>query len=196
MKPTSMLIVAVAALTALPAFAGTTEPPVPEPVVAAPAPLPSFATPNWTGFYGGAQLGYASVDTNVSGSDDGFIGGLIAGYDYDLGDWVIGAGLDYDFADVDVADGAADLENVFRAKLRGGYKIGNGLIYATGGYALADTDVLSDDDGYFIGGGYEHLISEQFSVGGEVLYHEFDNFNSTNVDVDATTVQVRGTFRF
>ena len=84
----------------------------------------------------------------------------------------------------------------FRAKLRGGYELGNGLIYATGGYASADTSGLGDEDGYFVGAGYEHLISERFSVGGEVLYHEFDNFSGTTTDVDATTVQLRGTFRF
>ena len=28
-------------------------------------------------------------------------------------------------------------------------------------------------------------------VTGEVLYHEFDNFSSTPVDVEATTVQMR-----
>ena len=40
------------------------------------------------------------------------------------------------------------------------------------------------------------MITQNFAMGGEVLYHEFDNFNSTNTDVEATTVQVRGTFRF
>jgi hypothetical protein len=39
-------------------------------------------------------------------------------------------------------------------------------------------------------------VTDQFSLGGEVLYHEFDNFSGTGADVDATTVQVRGTFRF
>ena len=95
-----------------------------------------------------------------------------------------------------MANGAANVESVFRAKLRGGYKLGDGLLYGTGGYALADTDTLGSDDGYFIGAGYEHLLTQSLSVGGEVLYHEFDNYNSTPVDVDATTVQIRGTFRF
>lgn len=40
------------------------------------------------------------------------------------------------------------------------------------------------------------MITETFSLGGEVLYHEFDNINNTPVDVDATTVQARATFRF
>ncbi len=188
------LTAAAALLAANTAFAGNVAAPAEEPTLAPAAPV--AVSPNWTGFYVGGQLGYANVDTNVAGVDgDDFIGGIVAGYDYDLGNWVVGAGLDYDFADVDLG-GAASVENVFRAKLRGGYKIGNGLLYATGGYANADTDTLSDDDGYFIGAGYEHLIANQFSLGGEILYHEFDNFNSTGIDVEATTIQLRGTFRF
>lgn len=190
------LIAAAIAIAGAPALAGSTEPPVIEPPVTQAAPLPVTTGPDWTGFYAGAQLGYADIDTNVSGSNGDVIGGLVAGYDFDLGNWVVGGGLDYDFADISVANGAADVESVFRAKLRGGYKLGDGLLYGTGGYAMADTDTLGSDDGYFIGAGYEHLVTENLSVGGEVLYHEFDNYNSTPVDVDATTVQIRGTFRF
>jgi opacity protein-like surface antigen len=189
-------IAAAIAIAGAPALAGSTEPPVIEPPVTQAAPLPVTTGPDWTGFYAGAQLGYADIDTNVSGSNGDVIGGLVAGYDFDLGNWVVGGGLDYDFADISVANGAADVESVFRAKLRGGYKLGDGLLYGTGGYAMADTDTLGSDDGYFIGAGYEHLVTENLSVGGEVLYHEFDNYNSTPVDVDATTVQIRGTFRF
>lgn len=157
---------------------------------------PALADSDWTGFYGGAQLGYANVDTNISGSNGDVIGGLIAGYDYDLGTWVVGGGFDYDFADVSIANGAVDVESVWRAKLRAGVKVGDGLAYGTGGYAQADTDILGSDDGYFIGLGYEHMVTENFSVGGELLYHEFDNFSGSGVNVDATTMQVRGAFRF
>lgn len=188
------LLAATAALIAGPALAGSTEPPVADPAITPAAPI--SAGPDWTGFFGGAQLGYADVDTNVPGvSGDDFIGGLTLGYDYDLGDWVIGGALDYDIADIGLAPGLT-LDSVFRAKLRGGYKVSDGLIYGTGGFAQADTNTLGDDDGYFIGLGYEHLLTDNFSLGGEVLYHEFDNFNTTTTDVDATTVQVRGTFRF
>ena len=65
-----------------------------------------------------------------------------------------------------------------------------------GGYAWADTDNLGDDNGYFFGAGYEHMITQNVSLGGEVLYHKFDNFGTAGVDVDATTVQARAAFRF
>lgn len=151
---------------------------------------------DWSGAYIGAELGYADIDSNAPGLDgDGGIAGIIAGYDWDLGDWVVGLGADYDFADISLGT-TADLEEIWRIKFRGGYKIGQGLAYGTAGYANADTDTLGDEDGYFIGAGYEHRLAPNFSLGGEVLYHEFDNFNATPTDIDATTVQVRGTFRF
>jgi hypothetical protein len=150
---------------------------------------------DWTGAYVGGELGFANADTNTAGHDKSFSGGLIAGYDFDLGNWVIGGGIDHDFTNVDLG-GGVDLERLFRLKLRGGYKIGKGLVYATGGFARADTNILGDDQGYFIGAGYEHRVSQKFSIGGEVLYHEFNNYNGTATDVEATTLQVRGIFRF
>jgi len=187
----------VASLVTGQAFAGTLAPPPEETPIFEPEPIAtSPALPNWTGGYIGGQLGYADVGSNTAGVDgDGFIGGIIAGYDYDFGRWVVGAGIDYDFASVDVTP-TTDLENVLRLKLRGGYKLGQGLLYGTAGYANADTDSLGDDDGYFLGAGYEHIIYERFSIGGELLYHEFDNFNASGIDLDATTFQLRGTFRF
>jgi opacity protein-like surface antigen len=130
-------LAAVASLFAAPALAGNITPATPEPVIAAPAPVPvAPLTPNWTGFYAGGQLGYAWVDTDINNVDgDDIIGGIVGGYDYDLGNWVVGAGLDYDFADIGLSGVNASVEEVFRAKLRGGYKIGRGLLYGTGGYA-------------------------------------------------------------
>lgn len=193
---TILTMLAVTAMGTTPALAGSPVAPPQDPVIAAPAPVIS-ASPDWTGFYGGAQLGWGNVDTNTPGvSGDDMIGGLTFGYDYDLGDWVVGGGLDYDWADITLAPGL-NVDNIFRAKLRAGYKIGSGLLYGTGGYANADTNLIGDEDGYFVGAGYEHLISDNFSLGGEVLYHEFDGFNTVpSTDLEATTVQVRGTFRF
>ena len=188
---------ALAATVSLPAYAGSVDEPMIEaaPAVVAPAPVMP-ASPDWTGPYIGGQLGFANIDTNAAGIDgDGAIGGIIAGYDYDFGDFVIGGGLDYDFTDIDLG-GGVNVDSVWRVKLRGGYKLGNGLLYATGGYAGADTSPFGDEDGYFVGAGYEHMVMENVSLGGEVLYHEFENVGTTTTDVEATTVQVRASFRF
>lgn len=188
-----MTSAAIAALSATCAIAGNYTPPPP---VAAPTP-PRLV--DWTGFYVGAQAGFIDIDSNILGVEgDGGIVGLTAGYDYDVGFGVVGVGIDYDVMDVTLVPGV-DAESVFRAKLRSGIKTGstgNGLAYISGGYAEVDTTGLGSQDGAFIGAGYEHLVSDNFSVGGEILFHDFSNVNNTPLDVDARTFQIRGAFRF
>ncbi len=178
------------ALGSAPVLGGSPEPAYIEPEVA----VPVSTSPDWTGFYVGAQVGFANIDATTGNSGDGLIGGIVGGYDWDLGNWVVGAGADYDFADIGV--GVTDVESIWRLRLRGGYKLGNGLAYGTAGYAHADTDNAGDDGGYFVGLGYEHLVTQSFSLGAEVLYHEFDSFGLSTADLEATTVQLRGTYRF
>ena len=80
MLKTTTALAAVSALLAAPAFAGNVSEPAPEPVIDTPAPVPAApASPNWTGFYGGGQLGFGSVDTSVSGADEDIIGGFTGG---------------------------------------------------------------------------------------------------------------------
>lgn len=178
------------AITAAAAQAGTYAPTPVEPVIVTPAPASTGA---WTGGYIGGQIGYG--DFSLGGANgDGAIGGLTAGYDYDLGNWVIGAGVDYDFSDVSM--GGTTIDNIARLKLRAGYDTGPGLVYLTAGGAKAFTDNLGDDTGYFAGVGYEHMLNDKFSVGGEVLYHEFKDFNGSGNDLDGTTLQLRAAYRF
>jgi opacity protein-like surface antigen len=169
-----------------------------EPMIEAPAPVAMTMGRDWTGGYAGLQLGYADVEasdaTGASTSGDDVIGGFTAGYDWDFGNFVLGAGLDADIADLSV--GAATLERVYRLKVRGGYDLGNGLLYATAGGAGADVDGLGYDTGYFVGAGYEHMVTDTISLGGEVLYHEFDDFKGTGTDIEATTFQIRANYRF
>ncbi len=155
---------------------------------------------NWTGAYLGGEVGGANFKASflgLSANNDDIIGGFIAGYDYDLGTFVIGAGADLDFTNNSLTGGGAALDRIWRLKARGGYKIGNGLLYATGGYANVHIDSgAGSDGGYFIGGGYEHQIMPNFSVGGEVLYHKVNNFKSSGLDVEVISYQIRGAFRF
>ena len=177
------------------AIAGDLQPTVVEPpiVTAPPAPV-DFADPNdWTGFYAGGQLGYADIDGNLSG--DGAIGGVHAGYDYDFGTLVLGGEVDYDTSDADFGGGVAQLDSIARLKLRGGYDFGRTLLYATGGVARADTS-LGDETGGFGGVGMAYRLTDSFDLGGEVLYHDFSDIGTTGIAVEATTVTVRGSFRF
>ncbi len=164
------------------------------------AAAPALAqSADWTGAYIGGEVGLGTFDANIPGGsvdNTDFIGGLVAGYDYDLGTWVVGAGVDVDFANIDLPGTIASLDRLYRLKLRGGYKIGSGLLYGTGGYANAVLGHGRDDDGYFFGAGYEYLTQSNFSVGGEVLYHQFDSFSGTSANYHVITYQIRGTFRF
>ncbi len=194
----TLLLSAAVTAFAMPALAGGLADPVIEPVL---APVIVAPGTDWTGPYVGVQLGYGDLDASGAATDQGsgVIGGLTAGYDYDFGQFVLGAGVDYDWADIDLDSGAGQLDNVARVKLRGGFDAGNALIYATGGAAFADATIGGtgfSDNGWFAGGGVEVMVTESFSVGGEVLYHQFDNFDSTGIDIDATTIQLRGLFRF
>jgi opacity protein-like surface antigen len=184
-------LTAASMIAATPVLAGSPVAAPADPVLA-PVAVAAPTTPDWTGFYGGAELGYGNIDTSIAGVDgDGLVGGLIAGYDYDFGTWVLGAGFDYDWTDISIAPGV-DIDSVWRAKLRAGAKLGNGLLYATGGYTQADANVGGSEDGYFVGGGYEHMIMQNMSLGAEVLYHDFDVPGT----LEATTVQARATYRF
>lgn len=201
MKLTRTLIAALGVTTlAAPAFAGSAAPAPMEPMIQAPAPVAMTMGRDWTGGYAGLQLGYADAEAkagNAKITGDDVIGGFIVGYDYDFGNFVLGAGIDADIADLNVGTPTvATLERVYRLKVRGGVKLGDGLLYATGGGAGADIDGLGYDTGYFIGAGYEHMVTDTISLGGEVLYHEFDNFKNSNIDVEATTFQVRAAYRF
>ncbi|MBW4960727.1 outer membrane protein [Sulfitobacter sp. CW3] len=176
-------------------LAGSLEEPIVEPVMTAPVVVPDMGG-NWTGFYTGLQLGYGDADGPGALDGDNGSYGFHAGYDYDFGKFVLGGELDYDKTDIDLNGGAATIDSVARAKIKGGYDLGNTLIYATGGYALADTSG-GDEDGGFYGIGMSYKVSEQYTVGAELLEHKFKDIGGTaGNDLDATTFTLRGSYRF
>ncbi|WP_435310400.1 outer membrane protein [Primorskyibacter sedentarius] len=195
---------ALAATTAIaaPAFAGSLDNTLSEAEPAAPvvvtAPAPVY---DWTGPSIGAQVGFGDIETDNAGGveGDGGLYGLRAYYDYDFGNYVVGGGLQYDEADIDV-DGAATLDKVFRAGLRAGVDLDRTFLYGTGGYAKAFTEEdavdLGDSNGYFVGLGAEHFVTEKVTIGGEVLYHEFDDFEIDDVEASATTATISVNYRF
>jgi len=193
MKRAILTSAAALVLGAPAAFAGNVEPVVvePAPVVAV---TPTYTGGDWTGGYAGVQFGHLDVDGTGAADGDEVIYGLHAGYDYDFGQFVLGGEVDFDTGDLDLG-GAATVDNVTRIKLKAGYDLGQTMIYATAGAAQVNTSI-GDETGPFGGLGLSYAVSEQFSVGGEVLYHEFDDIGGTGVGADATSVTLRGSFRF
>jgi outer membrane immunogenic protein len=201
-------IAAVLASTAIalpilvtPVLAGGPAEPVPEPVI---TPVEEPVLPvsaDWGGFYAGAQLGYGDVDSSGAGLDgDGWLGGVHAGYRWDFGQFVAGAELDYDTADIDLGTAAGDsLDDVARLKFMAGTELGNSLLYATAGAARASATVGGtelSDDGWFIGAGVDVPVAGNWTVGGELLQHRFDDFDGSGVDLDATTLKAKVSLRF
>lgn len=186
---------------AAPAFAGGLAQPEPEPVVAAPVIVePMRADGDWGGFYAGAHLGYGKADDDAGvAQGSGALGGAQLGYRWDLGTAVLGVEGDYSASSVDFDDDAGKLDSIARLKLQAGYDMGNTLVYATAGAAKAKADIGGvdmSDTGYFGGVGVDYKLTDAWTVGGEVLMHKFDDFDSTGNDIDTTTAAVRVNYNF
>lgn len=159
------------------------------------APAAAIAINNWTGFYIGAMGGYAQEDTSalaVGTISGGFAGGT-AGYNWQMGNVVLGLEVDGAWADVGASLGdpaIASLETRIRSMgtVRGrvGYAFDQVLIYGTGGYAWADNRVtvsvlglsVSDSQfhsGWTAGAGVEVMFAPKWSVKAEYLYKSFQS---------------------
>ena len=190
------LAASLVAATALPGLAGALDAPAADPLPpAAPAPLPIAPQGgDWTGAYGGVQLGYGDVNGTGAADGDDVLYGVHIGYDYDFGTFVLGGELDCDFTDIDL-NGAATVDSVARLKLRAGYDFGRTLGYVTAGVADVDTS-LGSESGAFFGIGAAYQINERYTIGAELLEHDFNDISGTGVDADATTLTLRGSIRF
>jgi predicted porin len=166
------------------------------------APAHAQSPRDWSGFYGGFQLGRLDAQgraalNGIEGDNETY--GVHAGYNRDLGDWVLGAEVDYDSGDVRLnrtGARAGEIDSVARLKLRAGYDLGQALVYATGGAARAETSIGNDtSDFYGVGLAYE--ISNRFVVSGEILSHDFSNIGGiSGNDVGAETLSLRFSLRF
>ncbi|WP_147127215.1 outer membrane protein [Shimia ponticola] len=190
----------LATTLSLPAVAGGFEDPVIETPTIVPNTPPLPARYDWTGFSIGGQLSFGDVNTDgpeLDGEDALY--GFRAYYDYDFGNFIAGGGLQYDAADIDL-DGVAAIESVLRLGGRVGVGSGQNWYYGTAGFARADTDAGAADpgssNGYFIGAGYEVALSDTFTIGAEILYHEFDDFDIDTLEAEATTIGLSANYRF
>lgn len=195
---TRFFAMSLVTLVSGPALAGGLLAPAPEPAAppvpaAAPAPVLPVGG-DWTGGYAGAQLGYGDINGSGGADGDDVLYGVHAGYRYDFGTFVLGGEVDYDFADIDL-NGAAEVDNVARLKLQAGYDFGRTLGYFIAGVAEVDTSIGSES-GEFYGIGVAYQINARYSVGAELLEHNFDDIGGTGVEADATTLTVRGSIRF
>ncbi|MFN3765436.1 MAG: outer membrane protein [Aliihoeflea sp.] len=195
----------------------------------APMPMGVVSNVSWAGFYAGIQAGYGFGSTgqvqldpftaalvtpfspgvagdppggfNANGDfEDGFVGGVHVGYDWQAGNIVYGAILDVNYTDIgdeqrafsrSPAEYVISRDLDYLATLRGrlGYAFSeNFLGYVTGGLAYGDVDFnyrqgarspattvttsggQDSDFGYTVGGGVEARLTQNWSIGLEYLY--------------------------
>ena len=165
---------------------------------------------NWSGFYVGAQAGYGWSSAEFSGTsavpegdhhEDGFVGGIYVGHDWQEGRWVFGALADLDYIDVDQIqlegsfDGkdenyTYDIDWLATARVRAGFlPTERLLIYGTGGVAATHVRASGFQEGFFsddvfdnsnveIGGvfglGAEFAITRNWSLKTEYLHYDFN----------------------
>lgn len=203
----SAILAAAFGIAALPAAAGSIVMSEPEPTIYYPESAPS-APPmkhysDWSGFYTGIHLGWGTHTVEGGGfadSGNGVVLGAHAGYDHAYGHFLIGAGVDVSAAEMELDLGSGWLDNTARARVRGGVVRNKWLFYSTGGAAYADATIVgtaaAEDWGWFAGGGVEYKLDDRKSFGLEALYHKWDDFDGSGVDLDATTIEGRLNWRW
>ncbi len=192
-----ILAAAVLALGA-PVWAGGMAQPVAEPVVAYPQTTIAPVA-DWTGPYVGLSLGYADLDGGDNIGAYGWLGGVHAGYRWNMGRLVLGGELDYLGTNVDNSSGSIELDSVTRLKLSAGGAMGSNLLYGLVGIAGAKATVGANDlsdTGWLAGVGMARAMNENWVLGGEAIYHRFNDFDNQGVDVDVLTLEVRASMKF
>lgn len=166
------------------------------------------ASTDWTGFYGGLQIGGADAELKshagaTLGTDSAMSYGVHFGYNHDLGQWVVGAELAHDRVDlaytVPLIGGAtrtmSEEHGITRLKLKAGYDLGTTLAYATVGIADMDTSGIQYKTGTVLGLGLAWKATPQVIAGVELLHHQFDPQQSLTT-IEATTVNLRVSYKF
>jgi outer membrane immunogenic protein len=174
----SVLIV-VAALMAAPAAGADLS--YPSPYVAA----TPYGVYNWTGAYAGLNAAYqwGSV-ANLSLHPSGFSGGAQAGYNWQTGQFVVGAETDIQLSAADDTFAPYQFSNPWFGTFRGraGMAFSNVLLYATAGLAYGEGKLSAfggtethTNLGWTAGAGIEVGFTPHWSAKAEYLYFDLGN---------------------
>lgn len=178
-------------------------------VQAPPVIAPAFT---WTGFYVGSQIGWqqqsnkydvgnGTYDTNRG---NGFVGGVHAGYNHQVGSIVVGLEGDIEFANLQTKYDTLDAGIPWgysgkvgpqgSLRVRFGYAFDRVLVYATGGLAAANVEHTFYDNsdvnfpvthsktatGWTLGGGVEYALSSNWTARAEYRYTDLGTIKSDN----------------
>ena len=186
--------------------------------VAAPVYMPPAFS--WTGFYVGANAGYGWGNVNLNGwannigNLDGFVGGGQIGYNYQMGQFVLGLEADLQGADLSSGNNLGllnvktDYFGTVRARV--GVAFDRFMPYITGGWAYGNvkssipaigfSSDRSHTGGFAVGGGLEYAVTNNIIAGVEYLYVDLGEKNilgaNTKVGTDFSVVRARLSYKF
>ena len=185
--------------------------------IAAPVYMPPAFT--WTGFYVGANAGYGWGNVNANGwanvgDLDGFVGGGQVGYNYQMGQFVVGLEADLQGADLSSGNNLGllnvktDYFGTVRARV--GVAFDRFMPYITGGWAYGNvkssipaigfSSDRSHTGGFAVGGGLEYAVTNNIIAGVEYLYVDLGEKNiagaGTKVGTDFSVVRARLSYKF
>ncbi len=217
------LLLATTAIVALASGAQAADLGVPRAPVAAAIMAPSFS---WTGFYLGANIGLGIANTNYSalipgvpGSGSGLVGGLQAGYNWQINNVVLGLEGDFGYfgtrrTGAFGVGSSLTWRTQWDASIRGrlGVAVDRTLLYVTGGVGFADIGARGQIAGaalvnfaatqtrvgFQLGAGVEHAVTQNVSVRAEYLYGNYGRkvLAGNNVRLDEHKFRVGVNFLF
>lgn len=182
---------------------GGPKPPPPEPYGYA-SPLD---TARWTGAYLGISYGYADGVSKVSGGSGNFdldqngsIGSVYGGYNWQLGRIVLGLEADLGTANYNGDEGqgagrvSSELNTLASVRARAGVLLTPAfLVYGTGGFAWGDMDFTANKitqsewlGGYQLGAGTELNVAGPWTLRLEYLYTDLDTQTITHGGITNT----------
>jgi outer membrane immunogenic protein len=195
------------------------------PLYKAPPPVMAPAY-NWSGFYlginGGGGWGHSYWDASATriNTSGGMVGGT-AGYNWQLGNAVLGIEGDIDWANLKGTNTSTlcplgcSTSDTWLSTVRGraGYAFGGVLPYITGGLAVGDiraatpgfAGASNTNAGWTAGGGIEFALPGNWSAKAEYLYVDLGRFNcgvscnglpTDNVSMHDNVVRAGVNYRF
>ncbi len=209
-RENSVRVVSIAVIlcvwAGLSGFARAADVSVPSPVFQEPAQDVSSER-DWSGVYLGVLLGYSfgqsDIDSGPSVDVDGPDGGIFAGYNYQVNNWVAGLEADAVLSGAEGSGGGINVNQNWSAslRLRAGYSLESFLLYGTGGLAVSGTELSGGGSketetqlGWTIGAGIESMITDNVSARVEYRYSDYEDkvFSLGGpAEADLTTNSVR-----
>jgi len=165
---------------------------------------------DWSGFYAGGQLEFASVTGEPLGGGatinegNGLMFGANGGYRFDLGNVVLGANAAAMFGSVNtspvvaVATPDPTLDLLLRAGIEVGYDLGPVLVHGGIGQTFAimtnPANRRQTEFGAYFGIGADYMLTDDIMIGADITRTNLDNFAGS--DVSVTSFGIGAAYRF